>query len=112
MEIVDLAVVGPPSPHSGREEDVIKAQDVGHRLSVIREAFGLKPSEAADLLGIDRSAWTRFEKGKRIIPYDKAFLLVDRFGVSLDYIILGRSDQLSFEVREKLREAEARLSQS
>ncbi|NIY97990.1 helix-turn-helix transcriptional regulator [Salipiger sp. HF18] len=78
---------------------------MGQRLVVIREAFGLSQAGIADLLEIERPAWNRFENGKRAIPYDKAARIVDRFGVSLDYIVLGRWKGMDFEVMERLRRA-------
>jgi DNA-binding XRE family transcriptional regulator len=76
---------------------------VGERLTMLREAFDLKKSEIADLLEIERTYWSRFEGGKRVIPLPIAYLLVERFGVTLDWIILGRWDTLTFELRERLR---------
>ena len=69
----------------------------------LREAYGLKPSEIADMIGVDRSHWTRFEKGQRAISDECAYGLVQRFSVTLDWLILGRIDKLPFEVAEKLR---------
>jgi len=82
---------------------------IGGRLRLIREAFGLERSEMADLLDIDRPAWSRFENGQRATPYDKASRIVARFGVSLDFIILGRTAGLSFETLERLRAAGLRV---
>ncbi len=74
---------------------------------MLREAYDLKPSEIADMLGVDRSHWTRFEKGQRAISDECAYALVKRFSVTLDWLILGRMDKLPFEVAEKLRNASA-----
>lgn len=76
---------------------------IGERLRLIREAFGLSKSEISDMLEIERSHWSRFEGGQRAIPYDKASRLVDRFGVSLDFIILGRISGMEYDTVEKLR---------
>lgn len=80
-------------------------EDIGRRLTQIRTAFALKPAEIADMLEIDRPAWTRFEKGQRVIPFDKAARLVERFSVTLDFIYLGRMGGLPLEVAERLRTA-------
>jgi transcriptional regulator with XRE-family HTH domain len=76
---------------------------IGQRLRIIREAFGLKPAEIADLLGIERTYWSRFEGGKRAVSDEVAYLLTVRFGVTLDFLLLGKWDKLPFDVAEKLR---------
>ncbi|MBR9821944.1 MAG: helix-turn-helix transcriptional regulator [Rhodobacteraceae bacterium] len=78
---------------------------IGERLALIRRAFGFGKAEFADLLEIERPAWSRFENGKRAIPYEQASKIVRRFGVSLDFIILGRVAGMEFEVIERLRQA-------
>lgn len=78
---------------------------IGARMRLIREAYGLKPAEVADMLGIERTYWSRFEGGRRPINDEVAYLLVDRFGVTLDFLMLGRWDTLRLDVAEKLRAA-------
>jgi len=80
---------------------------IGERLKLIREAHGLRPAEMADLLGIERTYWSRFEGGKRAVSDEVAYLLTERFNVTLDFMILGRWDKLSVEVAEKLRKFSA-----
>ena len=81
---------------------------IGRRMTILREAFDLKPAEIADMLGIERTYWTRFEKGHRPISDMVAYLLVDRFGITLDWLILGRWDRLPLDVANKLRAAAAK----
>lgn len=76
---------------------------IGERLRILREAFGLGKAEMADLLGIERTYWSRFENGKRAVSDEVAYLLTDRFGVTLDWLILGRWDRLPLDVAEKMR---------
>ena len=68
----------------------LRPERIGHRLMLLREAVGLKPSEMADALGIERTYWSRFEGGRRPLTMPIAALLVDRFGVTLDFLLLGR----------------------
>lgn len=77
--------------------------NIGRRMQLLREAFDLKPSEIADMLGIERTYWTRFEKGNRPVNDEVAYLLVDRFGITLDWLILGRWGSLPLDVANKLR---------
>lgn len=81
-------------------------------MRLIREAYGLKPAEIADMLGIERTYWSRFEGGRRPINDEVAYLLVDRFKVTLDFLMLGRWETLRLDVAEKLREAERSSSAS
>ena len=81
---------------------------IGYRLMLLREAMGLRPSEMADLLDIPRTYWSRFEGGKRAITDPVAVALVERFGVTLDFLILGRWDKLPLDLAEKMRAVEDR----
>lgn len=80
---------------------------IGKRMKQLREAYGLKSSEIADQISIDRSHWTRFEKGQRPVSNECAWKLVQRFGITLDWLMVGRIDKLPYEVAEKLRIAGA-----
>jgi plasmid maintenance system antidote protein VapI len=79
---------------------------IGRRMMLLREAVGLKPSEMADMLGLQRTYWSRFEGGKRSISETVAVALVERFGVTLDFLILGRWDKLPLDIAEKMRDVE------
>jgi transcriptional regulator with XRE-family HTH domain len=76
---------------------------IGERLRIIREAYELKPAEIADLLDIERTYWSRFEGGKRAVSDEVAYLLTERFGVTLDFLLLGKWDKLPLDVATKLR---------
>ena len=84
---------------------------IGQRLRLIRVAHGLKPSEIADLLGIERTYWYRFEGGRRAPSDEVAWLLVQRFGVTMDYLILGREAGLPLDLAKRLRDAAAQEGQ-
>lgn len=96
-----------PPPHLAAE---MRPERTGYRLRLLREALGYKPSEISDMLGIERTYWSRFEGGKRPLSESVAVLLVDRFGVTLDFLILGRWDKLPHDLATRLREVEARLA--
>ena len=81
----------------------MRAERIGQRLRLLRLALDLSPSEMADTLDIERTYWSRFEGGKRPITEAVAALLVVRFGVTLDWLILGRWDGLPFGLAEKMR---------
>lgn len=85
----------------------MKPERIGHRLMLLREALELKPSEISDMLGLERTYWSRFENGNRAITDATAALLVERFGVTLDFLILGRWDRLPLDLAEKMRRVES-----
>jgi transcriptional regulator with XRE-family HTH domain len=85
----------------------MKPERIGYRLMLLREALGLKPSEISDMLGLQRTYWSRFENGNRAITDATAALLVERFGVTLDFLILGRWDRLPMDLAEKMRRVES-----
>jgi transcriptional regulator with XRE-family HTH domain len=89
----------------------MRPERMGYRLKLLREAEGMKPAEISDYLGIERPYWSRFEGGKRAITESFAALLVDRFNVTLDFLILGRWENLPFDVAERMRQVAHRLEQ-
>ena len=63
----------------------------GDRIRQLRIKNGLTQEKTANALNIDQSYYGRIETGKRGCPVDLFIQLSDLFGVSLDYLILGRS---------------------
>jgi transcriptional regulator with XRE-family HTH domain len=94
-------------PRYAAMEGNMTPEAIGERLRLLREAFDMSASEIADLADIPRPHWSMYENGKRVIPYDKASRLVTRFGVTLDFIILGRWAGIEFATAERLRKAAA-----
>lgn len=100
-------MAAPKRNHIPRDmADAMRPERIGERLRLIRMAYGLKPSEIADALGIERTYWSRFEGGKRAITDSVSVALVARFSVTLDFIVLGRWDKLPMDVADKLRDVE------
>lgn len=87
----------------------MRPERIGRRLRVLREALGLKPSEISDALGIERTYWSRFENGKRPLTEITAALLVERFDVTMDYLILGKWEKLPMDLATKMRAAEKNI---
>lgn len=90
----------------------MRPERIGYRLSLLRRAVGMSKSEIADSLGVERTYWSRFENGKRPVSENVAALLVDRYGVTLDFLILNRWGGLSVDMAKKLREIEASDAES
>lgn len=76
---------------------------IGKRMALLRLALGKTPSEISDQLGIPRTYWSRFEGGKRAISDSVAVALVERYGVTLDFLILGKWDKLPLDLADKMR---------
>ncbi|MEY8881538.1 helix-turn-helix domain-containing protein [Donghicola sp. XS_ASV15] len=76
---------------------------IGARLKAVREANNLRPSEIADLIGVERTYWSRAEKGHRHIPDDLALRLVHHFGVTFDYLYLGRISALPHQLAQRIQ---------
>ncbi|WP_224826265.1 helix-turn-helix transcriptional regulator [Cognatishimia sp. MH4019] len=88
----------------------MRPEQIGHRLKLLRTALKMSPSEISDRLSIPRTYWSRFEGGKRPITDQVAALLVQRYGVTLDFLILGKWDKLPVDLAEQMRTVEAELS--
>lgn len=87
----------------------MRPERIGSRLAILRVALGLTPSQIADDLGIERTYWSRFENGKRQLNDTTAALLCDRYGVTLDFLILGKWTNLPLDLARKMRDVEASL---
>lgn len=81
----------------------MRPERIGYRLGLLRRALDLGKSEIADSLGVERTYWSRFEGGKRPITDSFAALLVDRYGVTLDFLILNRWGGLPVHLADKMR---------
>ncbi len=90
----------------------MRPERIGHRMMLLREALELRPAQISDMLGVERTYWSRFENGKRPITDSFAALLVDRFGITLDFLILGRWSGLPLELADKMRAVESRSKNS
>lgn len=101
----------PPKPEFNVSSALLaelRPERIGYRLNLLRLAYGKKPAEMADFLGIKRTYWSRFEGGKRAITDSFAALIVERTGVTLDFLILGKWDKLPADLAEKMRAVESK----
>jgi len=57
------------------------------QLKTIREKAGKKQEEIADLIGVERTTYNRYENGNRQCPYDNLFKIADIFHVSIDELL-------------------------
>lgn len=99
-----------PAKHGETDQvtEKLDARVVGRRLVIVRVAHGIfGPAEMADKLDIDRSNWTKYEKGDRMIPPSSAAKVTAAFSVSMDYLYLGDLSRLPHEEAERLRAADS-----
>ena len=48
--------------------------------------------EMGEAINVPRQTWNHWEKGRHNVPIEKAILLFQAYGMSLDYLYLGRGD--------------------
>ena len=57
----------------------------------LREDRDLTQKEVAAYLHCDQSLYSKYERGERLLPLDRAVQLADYYGVTLDYLT-GRTN--------------------
>ena len=66
---------------------------VGARLRLLREAANLSAAEICRALEINKSSYSLFEQGKRVVPEYLKVRLAEFYGTTLDYLTLGRASE-------------------
>lgn len=56
------------------------------RLRELREDHDMNQREIAEMLGIQQTVYSRYERGFQNIPLEHLVKLADYYGVSMDYI--------------------------
>lgn len=78
---------------------------VARRLAALRTALDLSRAEFADMLGVDRSSYTKIENGaKPLLPY-AAYRIYELFGVDMNYVYLGQVGGVPADLSKKLMTA-------
>lgn len=63
------------------------------RLRDMRNDFDLSQQQVADILGIQQTVYSRYERGFQTIPLIHLMKLADYYGVSLDFLT-GRTNRM------------------
>lgn len=63
---------------------------VAHRLVAIRTALNLTKAEFSDAIGIDRSSYTKIEKGAKPLLPPSAYRIYQLYGIDMNFIYLGQ----------------------
>ena len=75
-------------------------ESIGERLRKLRESKGISQAKVANLIGISRTAYNKYESDA-IKPLRKLRELSLLFGVSIDYILEGKtkeSDRVNLQI--------------
>jgi transcriptional regulator with XRE-family HTH domain len=93
------------------EQTPVEPVVVARRLKALRDALGIGKGEFADMIGIDRSSYTKIEKGMKPLLPVYAFRIYQLYGVDMNYIYLGQvgglPNRLSSMVTTHLQGAQA-----
>ena len=76
-----------------------KTRQYADRLHQLRKDRGMSQEELGNLIGVQKTAIYKYEKGLTSIPQNKIAKICDIFGVPADYI-LGRSNETPAELRK------------
>ena len=60
--------------------------NIGEKIKYIRETYDISQKDLANLLGIEKSSISHFEKNDRIIPIEHLITFSDHLKLSIDYI--------------------------
>lgn len=78
-------------------------QETSARVVAVREALEMGKGEFADSIGVDRSSWTKIEKGEKPLHADHAYRISERYSVPMDFLYRGVVRDLPASLAEKLR---------
>ena len=77
-------------------------QMVAPRLAAARMALGLSKAAFADSIGVDRSSYTKIEKGQKpLLPRD-AQRIYQLYGIDMNFIYLGQVGGLPSNLSSKV----------
>ena len=80
----------------------ISPEAIGERIKLIRAAMGMNAADFARQVGLSSQTLANYETGYRRPELDKAMLIVQKTGATLDYIYLGDSSGLPMRLANKM----------
>jgi transcriptional regulator with XRE-family HTH domain len=86
--------------------------DIGKRIVLLREALGYGQGAFAQLTGLTQSGLSNYEAGTRRPEIDKAIQIVQKTGVTLDWIYLGDRAGLPQRLLAQLAELDSRQTKA
>lgn len=80
--------------------------DFSAKIKTLRKEKKQTQQQIADLLGVRRSTYGEYERGKILPPFDKIKILAEHFGVSVNFFVDGEERETSeIDVSKQLNEA-------
>jgi len=81
-------------------------EKVGKRLKALRLARGYEKLRAFALdIGVNEDRYDKWEKGKAMIPPEYVEILIDRFGITADWLYFGDAKNLPKSLYDELAAA-------
>jgi transcriptional regulator with XRE-family HTH domain len=75
---------------------------VARRLKALRAALGVTKATFADVIGIDRSSYTKIEKGEKPLLPAFAYRIYELYGVDMNFVYLGQVGGLPLTLSSKV----------
>lgn len=75
--------------------------DIAERLQELRKKAGYSQEQVAEQLGLSRQAVSKWESGQGKPEIDNVVKLMELYGVSADYILLGIENRATTPATEK-----------
>lgn len=80
----------------------IDPKAIGGRIKLIRSAMGMTPADFSRLTGLSSQLISNYETGYRRPDLDKALIIVQKTGATLDYLYLGDTSGLPVRLANKM----------
>ncbi|WP_153214461.1 helix-turn-helix transcriptional regulator [Tritonibacter litoralis] len=81
--------------------------EIANRLRLLREHYNLPSKNFAEQAQVSAKSYSQWESGDFRISLDGALAICARFGVTLDFIYLGRIDTLPYSLALRLTDVKA-----
>ena len=79
-------------------KDVASAENVAIRVEFLRSFFGMKQNAFAEAIGATGAQYNNWKGGRQRMPLAQALKLQELYGVTLDFIYLGRANSLPADI--------------
>lgn len=79
------------------------AVDVGRRLTLLRDVFGMSQTAFGKISGLSQSRYSQYETGERLLPVPVAIALSNKLGVSLDWLYMGEPNAMPMDLWRKIQ---------
>lgn len=81
------------------------AKEIGARLEVLHRALEVSQADVCRATGIKENRYSQYVNGKRRLTLAAAIKLVENYGVTLDWLILGNPAALPNHIHRKIQRA-------